>query len=255
MSLPERAVSLFIVFQLVCLSVDAFKPLDDLTQPPPPSNPVGFLASILRTGRVSAKRSGDEVTDVSTNRCSWVSINDPLMLEYHDREWGVPVHEDRKHFEFLVLEAAQAGLSWAIVLKKRDGYRRAFSQFDPEKVARYTEKRIQKLTSDPGIVRNRLKIAAAVRNARAFLAIQEEFGSFNDYCWRFVDGRPRLNRWKATRQIPATSPESDAFSKDLKARGFSFVGSTVMYAHMQAVGMVNDHLVDCFRYREIRRLV
>jgi DNA-3-methyladenine glycosylase I len=195
------------------------------------------------------------VTDVSTKRCTWVSINDPLMLEYHDREWGVPVHEDRKHFEFLVLEAAQAGLSWSIVLKKRDGYRRAFSQFDPERVARYTEKRIQKLTSNPGIVRNRLKIAAAVRNARAFLAIQEEFGSFNDYCWRFVDGRPRLNRWKATRQIPATSPESDAFSKDLKARGFSFVGSTVMYAHMQAVGMVNDHLVDCFRYREIRRLV
>jgi DNA-3-methyladenine glycosylase I len=195
------------------------------------------------------------VTDVSTKRCTWVSINDPLMLEYHDREWGVPVHEDRKHFEFLVLEAAQAGLSWSIVLKKRDGYRRAFSQFDPERVARYTEKRILKLTSNPGIVRNRLKIAAAVRNARAFLAIQEEFGSFNDYCWRFVDGRPRLNRWKATRQIPATSPESDAFSKDLKARGFSFVGSTVMYAHMQAVGMVNDHLVDCFRYREIRRLV
>jgi DNA-3-methyladenine glycosylase I len=195
------------------------------------------------------------VTDVSTKRCTWVSINDPLMLEYHDREWGVPVHEDRKHFEFLVLEAAQAGLSWSIVLKKRDGYRRAFSQFDPERVARYTEKRILKLTSNPGIVRNRLKIAAAVRNARAFLAIQEEFGSFNDYCWRFVDGRPRLNRWKATRQIPATSPESDAFSKDLKARGFSFVGSTVMYAHMQAVGMVNDHLVDCFRHREIRRLV
>jgi DNA-3-methyladenine glycosylase I len=195
------------------------------------------------------------VTNVSTKRCTWVSINDPLMLEYHDREWGVPVHEDRKHFEFLVLEAAQAGLSWSIVLKKRDGYRRAFSQFDPERVARYTEKRIQKLTSDPGIVRNRLKIAAAVRNARAFLAIQEEFGSFNDYCWRFVDGRPRLNRWKARRQIPATSPDSDAFSKDLKARGFSFVGSTVMYAHMQAVGMVNDHLVDCFRYRETRRLV
>jgi DNA-3-methyladenine glycosylase I len=209
----------------------------------------------LATSTVAFNRSGDEVTDVSTKRCTWVSINDPLMLEYHDREWGVPVHEDRKHFEFLVLEAAQAGLSWSIVLKKRDGYRRAFSQFDPEKVARYTENRIQKLTSDPGIIRNRLKIAAAVRNARAFLAIQEEFGSFNDYCWRFVDGRPRLNRWKATRQIPATSPESDAFSKDLKARGFSFVGSTVMYAHMQAVGMVNDHLVDCFRYREIRRLV
>jgi DNA-3-methyladenine glycosylase I len=142
------------------------------------------------------------------------------MLQYHDREWGVPLHDDRKHFEFLVLEAAQAGLSWSIVLKKREGYRRAFSQFDPKKVARYTEKRIQKLTLDPAIIRNRMKIEAAVRNARALLTIQEEFGSFDDYCWRFVDGRPKLNRWKA----------------------------------MRAVGMVNDHLVDCFRYREIRRL-
>src|SRR5438132_14166452 len=176
------------------------------------------------------------------------------MLDYHDREWGVPVHEDRQHFEFLVLEAAQAGLSWSIVLKKREGYRRAFSQFDPQQVARYTQKRIQTLTADPSIIRNRLKIEAAVRNARAFLAIQDEFGSFDAYGWRFVDGRPRLNRWKAMREIPATSRESDAFSKDLKRRGFSFVGSTVVYAHMQAVGMVNDHLVDCFRYREIRRL-
>jgi len=187
-------------------------------------------------------------------RCAWVGINNPLMLEYHDREWGVPVHDDRKHFEFLVLEAAQAGLSWAIVLNKREGYRRAFSDFDPGKVARYTEKRIEKLTSDPGIIRNRMKIAAAVGNARALLAVQEEFGSFDAYCWRFVDGRPKVNRWKTTKQVPATSPESDAFSKDLKRRGFSFVGSTVIYAHMQAVGMVNDHLVDCFRYREVRRL-
>jgi DNA-3-methyladenine glycosylase I len=176
------------------------------------------------------------------------------MLEYHDREWGVPVHDDRKHFEFLVLEAAQAGLSWSIVLKKREGYRRAFSQFDPRKVARYTQKRIQKLTADPAIIRNRMKIEAAVRNAGAFLAVQDEFGSFDAYCWRFVDGRPRLNRWKATSDIPATSLESDAFSKDLRNRGFSFVGSTVMYAHMQAVGMVNDHLVGCFRYRQIQRL-
>jgi DNA-3-methyladenine glycosylase I len=181
-------------------------------------------------------------------------MNNGLMVQYHDREWGVPVNDDRKHFEFLVLEAAQAGLSWSIVLKKREGYRRAFSAFDPEKVARYTENRIQKLISDPAIIRNRMKIAAAVRNARAFVAIQEELGSFDAYCWRFVDGRPRLNRWKALREIPATSHESDAFSKDLKQRGFSFVGSTVVYAHMQAVGMVNDHLVDCFRYREIRRL-
>jgi DNA-3-methyladenine glycosylase I len=173
------------------------------------------------------------------------------MIEYHDREWGLPVHDDPKHFEFLVLEAAQAGLSWSIVLKKRDGYRRAFSDFDPQKVARYTDKRIQKLILDPGIIRNRLKIGAAVNNARTFLKVQEEFGSFDAYCWRFVDGRPKVNRWKEMRQIPAISKESDAFSKDLKRRGFSFVGSTVIYAHMQAVGMVNDHLVDCFRYREI----
>ena len=186
-------------------------------------------------------------------RCEWVSSKDPLMLEYHDREWGVPVHDDRKHFEFLVLEAAQAGLSWSIVLKKREGYRRAFSGFDPQKVARYTDKRIEDLTQDPSIIRNRLKIAAAVRNARQFLAIQEEFGSFDSYCWRFVDGNPTVNRWKATKDIPATSLQSDAFSKDLKQRGFSFVGSTVIYAHMQAVGMVNDHLVDCFRYREVQR--
>jgi DNA-3-methyladenine glycosylase I len=166
----------------------------------------------------------------------------------------VPVRDDRGHFEFLVLEAAQAGLSWSIVLKKREGYRRAFSQFDPRKVARYTQSRIQKLTADPSIIRNRMKIESAVRNARAFLAIQDEFGSFDAYCWRFVDGRPRVNRWKAMKEIPATSRESDAFSKDLKRRGFSFVGSTVIYAHMQAVGMVNDHLIGCFRYRETKRL-
>ena len=176
------------------------------------------------------------------------------MLRYHDREWGVPVHNDRKHYEFLVLEGAQAGLSWSTVLRKREGYRHAFSQFDPRKVARYTGKQIQKLTLDAAIIRNRLKIESAVRNARAFLAVQEEFGSFDSYCWRFVDGRPKLNRWTAMRKIPATSRESDAFSKDLKGRGFRFVGSTIVYAHMQAVGMVNDHLLDCFRYREIRRL-
>ena len=175
------------------------------------------------------------------------------MVEYHDDEWGVPVHDDRRHFEFLILEAAQAGLSWSIVLKKREGYRRAFSEFDHEKVARYTEKRLQKLALDPAIIRNRMKIEAAVRNARALLAIQQEFASFDAYCWRFVDGQPKLNGWRAMREIPATSPESDAFSKDLKGRGFSFVGSTIVYAYMQAVGMVNDHLVDCFRYREIRR--
>ena len=184
-------------------------------------------------------------------RCSWASVDGPLLLQYHDDEWGVPVHSDRKHFEVLVLSGAQAGLSWPLVLKKREGYRRAFANFDPEKVALYFERRIQSLTSDPEIIRNRMKIDAAVRNAGAFLTIQEEFGDFDSYCWRFVGGRPKLNHWKATRQIPATAPESVAFSKDLKHRGFSFVGPTVVYAYMQAVGMVNDHLVDCFRYREI----
>ena len=192
--------------------------------------------------------------DVEPKRCSWVKADDTLMREYHDREWGVAVHDDRTHFEFLVLEAAQAGLSWSIILKKREGYRRAFSQFDPVKVARYSQAHIDKLTKDPGIVRNRLKIAAAVKNARAFLAVQEEFGSFDAYCWRFVDGQPRQNRRRSLRDIPATTPESDAFSRDLKGRGFSFVGSTVIYAHMQAVGMVNDHTIDCFRYRDVSRL-
>lgn len=168
----------------------------------------------------------------TVKRCSWVSVDDPLMLQYHDREWGVPVHDDRRHFEFLVLESAQAGLSWTIVLKKREGYRRAFQGFDPEKVARFSARRIEKLALNTEIIRNRMKIEAAVRNARAFLKIQEEFGTFDSYCWRFVDGRPKLNRWKIMRQIPATSLASDAFSKDLKRRGFSFVGSTVVYAHM-----------------------
>ena len=185
---------------------------------------------------------------MNRKRCTWVTMTDPLMLQYHDREWGVPVHDDHRHFEFLMLEGAQAGLSWSIVLKKREGYRHAFDGFDPQRVARYTERRIQELTLHPEIIRNRMKIAAAVRNAGAFLRIQEEFGSFDSYCWRFVDGRPILNRRKATRPIPATSRESDVFSMDLKQRGFSFVSSTVIYAYMQAVGMVNDHLIDCFRY-------
>ncbi len=187
-------------------------------------------------------------------RCSWVNVDHELMCEYHDREWGVPAHDDRTHFEFLILEAAQAGLSWSIVLSKREGYRSAFSQFDPEKVARYSQARIEKLTADPGIIRNRTKIAAAVKNAQAFLRVQEEFGSFDAYCWQFVKGRPRQNRWRSAREIPATTTESDAFSRDLKGRGFSFVGSTVIYSHMQAVGMVNDHMMDCFRYREVRGL-
>src|SRR6267142_1593859 len=185
-------------------------------------------------------------------RCSWVNVDDPLLLEYHDREWGVPVHSDPKHFEILVLSGAQAGLNWSLVLKKREGYRRAFDSFDPERFARYAEKQTRSLLADPQIIRNRRKIEAAVRNARAFLKIQEEFGGFDTYCWRFLDGRPKLNRWKLTEQVPATSPESDALSNDLKHRDFTFVGSTIVYAYMQAVGMVNDHLVDCFRYREIR---
>jgi DNA-3-methyladenine glycosylase I len=175
------------------------------------------------------------------------------MVEYHDREWGVPVHDDGKHFEFLVLEGAQAGLSWSTILKRREGYRAAFCDFDPERVARFTDKRVEKLLLDASIIRNRQKIEATVRNARAFLAIRQEFGSFDAYCWRYVDGRPKVNHWKSTTEVPATSAESNAFSKDLKSRGFGFVGSTIIYAHMQAVGMVNDHLVDCFRYREVQR--
>jgi DNA-3-methyladenine glycosylase I len=184
-------------------------------------------------------------------RCAWVNPEDPLMIEYHDREWGVPVHDDRKHFEFLVLEGAQAGLSWSTILKRREGYRSAFSDFDPDKVARYSVQRIEQLLLNASIIRNRQKLEAAVRNARAFLTLQDEFGSFDSYCWRFVDGRPIVNHRRSTEEVPATSPESDAFSKDLKKRGFSFVGSTIIYAHMQAVGMVNDHLVDCFRYAEV----
>ena len=189
--------------------------------------------------------------DLAKKRCAWVNVDDPLMLQYHDREWGVPVHDDRKHFEFLILEGAQAGLSWSTVLKKREAYRRAFAGFDPARVARFTAQRIEKLIQDPGIIRNRLKIESSVRNAKAFLKIQEEFSSFDNFCWRFVDGKPKLNKLTSTQQIPATSPESDAFSKELRQRGFNFVGSTILYAHMQAVGMVNDHLTTCFRHSEI----
>jgi DNA-3-methyladenine glycosylase I len=184
-------------------------------------------------------------------RCSWVNPDDTSLIEYHDQEWGVPAHSDRKHFEILVLSGAQAGLKWSLVLKKRDGYRRAFDAFDPDTVARYSDKRIQALMANPEIIRNRMKIEAAVANARALLKVREEFGDFDSYCWRFVDGQPKLNHWRATTQIPSTSPESEAFSKDLKRRGFSFVGPTVMYAYMQSAGLVNDHLVECFRYREL----
>lgn len=183
-------------------------------------------------------------------RCEWC-LGDPIYVDYHDREWGVPVHDDRKLFEFLILEGAQAGLSWLTVLKKREAYCKAFADFDVQKVARFTEKKIEKLLQDPGIIRNRQKVSAAVNNARAFLKVQEEFGSFNDYSWRFVGGKRITNKWKSLSQLPATSKESDQFSRDLKERGFKFVGSTIMYAHMQAVGMVNDHLISCFRYRQV----
>lgn len=172
-------------------------------------------------------------------------------MDYHDTEWGVPVHDDRRLFEFLILEGAQAGLSWITILRKRPAYRRAFAGFDPAKVARFDRRTTDRLMNDAGIVRNRLKIAAAVTNARAFLAVQEEFGSFSEYQWRFVDGRPVQNRFRSLAEVPARTAVSDALSKDLRSRGFSFVGSTIIYAHMQAVGMVNDHLVTCFRHREL----
>lgn len=186
-------------------------------------------------------------------RCAWVSP-DPLYIAYHDIEWGVPVFDDRKLFEFLVLEGAQAGLSWLTVLKKRENYRAAFEGFDPAAVAAFDERKIQRLLADPGIIRNNLKVRSAVTNARAFLEVQKEFGSFADYCWRFTGGEPIINRFKSIKEVPARTPESDAFSKDLKKRGFKFVGSTIIYANMQAVGMVNDHTVDCFRHEEVARL-
>jgi DNA-3-methyladenine glycosylase I len=189
----------------------------------------------------------------SPRRCDWAAT-EPLYFRYHDEEWGVPVTDDRKLFEFLLLEGAQAGLSWLTILRKREGYRRAFADFDPRKVARFDARRIARLLQDPAIVRNRAKLASAVKNARAFLAVQEEFGSFAAYQWRFVDGRPVQNRSSSLQEIPARSETSDAFSKDLRARGFSFVGSTIIYAHMQAVGMVNDHLVTCHRHKVLTRL-
>jgi len=170
---------------------------------------------------------------------------------YHDTEWGVPLHDDEKIFEFLILEGMQAGLSWITILRKRENFRKAFDNFDPEKIARYDKRKIKKLLSDPGIIRNRLKVAAAVTNARAFLKAQEEFGSFDKYIWQFVGGQPIKNKWKTIKQLPARTKESDRMSEDLKKRGFKFVGSTIVYAHMQATGMVNDHLVHCFRYNEL----
>lgn len=183
-------------------------------------------------------------------RCPWSAGVSDAYLEYHDTEWGVPVRDDRRQFEFLVLESAQAGLSWSTILHRRDGYRRAFAGFDALRVSRFDRRRIETLLKDPGIIRNRLKVEATVTNARAFLQVQEEFDSFSAFIWDFVDGKPVRNRWKTHRQVPATSPVSDALSKEMKRRGFRFVGSTILYAHLQATGLVNDHLVGCFRHHE-----
>lgn len=188
---------------------------------------------------------------MTLHRCAWPKSE--LNIAYHDAEWGVPVHDDRLLFEFLILEGAQAGLSWSTILRKRPNYRRAFAGFDPKRVARFSPAKLERLLQNPGLVRNRLKIASAATNARAFLAVQDEFGSFDAYVWRFVDGRPKRNAWRSLRQIPARTRESDALSRDLKRRGFNFVGSTICYAFMQAVGMVNDHLVTCFRHGELAR--
>ena len=190
---------------------------------------------------------------MAVERCSWCG-DDPLYVDYHDREWGVPVRDDRTLFEFLILEGAQAGLSWLTILRKREGYRKAFDGFDPAKVAEFDDARTRRLLEDPGIVRNRLKIAAAISNAGAFLEVQRELGSFSDYIWGFVDGRPVQNSWARLDQIPAKTVLAETISKDLKQRGFRFVGPTILYAHMQATGMVNDHLVTCFRHREVAEL-
>jgi DNA-3-methyladenine glycosylase I len=185
-------------------------------------------------------------------RCEWVP-DDPLYMDYHDTEWGVPVHDDRKLFESLVLDGMQAGLSWSTILKKRENFRKAFDDFDPRKVAEYDHKKILSLLVNQGIIRNRLKIEAAIQNAKAFLSIQKEFGSFDAYIWRFVGGKPKVNSWKTLQEIPTKTPESDALSKDLIDRGFKFVGSTICYALMQAIGMVNNHNIDCFRYKELKK--
>ncbi len=185
----------------------------------------------------------------AVTRCRWAEGVSLDYIRYHDEEWGVPARDDRTQFEFLILEGAQAGLSWSTILNKREGYRKLFADFDPEKVARFTKKRVEKLLLDPSIVRNRLKVESTVTNAKVFLKVQEEFGTFSDYIWSFVDGKPIQNKFKKDSDVPATSPESDALSRDLKKRGFRFVGSTIIYAHMQATGMVNDHVTACFRHR------
>ena len=190
---------------------------------------------------------------MAPTRCPWAT-SDPLYVSYHDEEWGVPLHDERRLFEMLVLEGAQAGLSWLTILRRREGYRRAFDRFDPQAVARYGPRDVERLLADDGIIRNRLKIDSAINNARAFLAVQEAFGSFDSYVWQFVDGRPTQNTWTTLEEVPAQTPVSNTMSKDLRKRGFTFVGPTICYAHMQATGMVNDHLIGCFRHREVRPL-
>lgn len=192
--------------------------------------------------------------DTDLPRCAWVQGKARFYLDYHDHEWGVPVHDDGKHFEMLILEGAQAGLSWETILKRREGYRAAYHGFDPAKVAAMTDAALERVLVNPAVIRNRLKVFAARKNAQAFLRIQQEFGSFDAYIWRFVGGRPKINHWHAQASVPVTSAESDALSKDLKKRGMSFVGSTILYAHMQAIGMVNDHLVACFRHAPLKGL-
>ncbi len=187
-----------------------------------------------------------------TKRCDWCGT-EPIYVDYHDKDWGVPVHDDRLHFEMIILDGAQAGLSWITILKRRESYREAFDNFDVLKVSRYSEKKIEKLLTNPGIIRNRLKVNSAVQNARSFLKIQKEFGSFDEYIWQFVNHRTIQNKWKKMSDLPAKTAESDAMSKDLKKRGFSFAGSTICYAYMQAAGLVNDHILDCFRYKEVKK--
>jgi DNA-3-methyladenine glycosylase I len=218
------------------------------------------IRTLLQTQKTTRKR---DILNIKYNfiysqiiprmklRCEWAANGSPIDIEYHDKEWGVPVHSDKKLFEFLLLESAQAGLSWSIILKKREGYRKAFDDFDANKVAHYDQRRIQKLVTNPSIIRNKLKIQSAITNARAFLKLQQEFGSFDSYLWNFVDGRPKQNEWKSWMEIPSRTEISDLLSKDLKRTGFVFVGSTICYSMMQAVGMVNDHTVYCFRYKDL----
>ena len=210
-------------------------------------NPCALWGEIVFIGGIQMARK--QTNQGEAIRCRWATGE--LSVRYHDQEWGVPMHDDRTLFEFLILEGAQAGLSWSTILNKRENYRHAFDNFEPARVARYDRRRIQKLLGDPGIVRNKLKIASSVENAKSFLRVQEEFGSFDRYIWQFVGGKPRINRWKLLQQLPAKTAESDAMSKDLKKRGFNFVGSTICYAFMQATGMVNDHAMDCFRYKAL----